>query len=173
MAKTIIIIPVYNEGSNIATVVKSVRHRGFNNLIVVDDGSHTPVKVSGAKVIRHIVNRGKGAAVKTGIAAALLLGGDYLITLDGDGQHAPADIHKVLAQLRHGTDVVLGFRSFSLGAMPVFKIIANHINNWLTGLISGLWVRDAMCGFKAYSRHAAEVINTHQDHSHYQNTINF
>ena len=105
-----VVIPAHNEGSKIASVLAQVKKHA-DNIIVVDDGSYTPIKVSGAKVIRHIVNRGKGAAVKTGIAAALLLGGDYLITLDGDGQHDSADIAKIVEPTKIVFELSLSVRS--------------------------------------------------------------
>ena len=172
MDKTWVIIPVYNEDASITSVVKFVRRQGFKNIIVVDDGSQNPANVSGAKVIRHTINRGKGAATKTGIQAALLLGADYVVTLDGDGQHDPKDLSKMLAPLHHGVVAVLGYRKFSPRHMPLFKILANHLANVLTGAISGLWVKDCMCGLKAYTARAARIIiRTCGDHYEYENEV--
>lgn len=173
MPKTFIIIPVHNEQRSVALVIKAVRKQGFNNIIVVDDGSVDDsvklVQKSGARLITHAINRGKGAATKTGIDAALVLGADYLITMDGDGQHDPHDIPKLLSPLSRGFDVVLGYRTFSL--MPFMKKIANILSNIFTGLLYGIWAKDSMCGFKGYTAGAARTIDPHQDDYEFENEI--
>jgi glycosyltransferase involved in cell wall biosynthesis len=122
--------------------------------------------------LRHKINRGKGAATKTGIEAAKLLGADIIVTMDGDGQHDPKDIEKLIDPiLKKNCDVVLGSRLVNPKGMPKHKIVANHIGNFFTWYLFGLWVTDSQSGFRAYSRHAAEVINTKADRYEYDSEV--
>ncbi|MCX7881206.1 MAG: glycosyltransferase family 2 protein, partial [Patescibacteria group bacterium] len=91
--KVFIIIPAFNEEKAIGSVIASIKKEGWKNIIVVDDGSEdeTFEKAKREKVIvlRHILNRGKGAAVKTGVEYAKLKNPEIIITFDADGQHNP------------------------------------------------------------------------------------
>ncbi|HLD09746.1 MAG TPA: glycosyltransferase family 2 protein, partial [Methylophilaceae bacterium] len=93
-------IPAYNEAGKISAVVREVRESGYQNIVVVDDGSQDNTKqvaqLAGAICLRHRLNRGKGAATKTGIEAAKLQGADTVVTMDGDGQHSAADIKQLI-----------------------------------------------------------------------------
>jgi glycosyltransferase involved in cell wall biosynthesis len=175
--KIYIVIPAYNEERVILEVVKDIQHHGFNNIIVVDDGSsdNTRQKAQEAgniTVLRHKINRGKGAATKTGIEAAKLLGADIIVTMDGDGQHDPEDISRLIAPIiGENCDVVLGTRLRNAKGMPWRKIIANWSGNIFTWYLFGLWVTDSQSGFRAYSRHAAEVINTKGDRYEYDSEV--
>lgn len=172
-----IVIPAFNEASVIQKVITEIRNAGYSNIIVVDDGSTDDTwakafKLIGRKALRHKINRGKGAATKTGIEAAKLLGADVVVTIDGDGQHAPKDIQKVIRPIMDNRcDVVLGTRLINPRGMPWYKIIANYIGNLATWLLFGLWVTDSQSGFRAYSRHATEVINTKADRYEYDSEV--
>ncbi|KKQ53532.1 MAG: Glycosyl transferase family 2 [Parcubacteria group bacterium GW2011_GWD2_38_11] len=94
--KTFIVIPAFNEETVIQDVIREVQGAGYENIIVVDDGSsdNTQAKAKeliGKLALRHKINRGKGGATKTGIEAAKLLGAEIIVTIDG-GQHDPKDI---------------------------------------------------------------------------------
>jgi glycosyltransferase involved in cell wall biosynthesis len=171
-----IVIPAFNEAKIIAEVIHEIRHAGYTRIIVIDDGSkdHTAqmAKQTGVIVLRHRLNRGKGAATKTGIEAAKLLGADIIITLDGDGQHDPSDIQKLIDPIKHARcDVVLGSRLICSQGMPSYKIAHNKIGNLLVWYFYGLYVTDSQSGFRAYSRHAAEVINTSTDRYEYDSEV--
>jgi len=171
-----IVIPAFNEESVIRDVIKEVRDAGYGNIIVVDDGStdntQSAARNSGAIALRHKINRGKGAATKTGIEAAKLLEADIIVTMDGDGQHAPKDIKKLVEPiLKKHCDVVLGNRLANPKGMPWCKIAANHIGNFFTWWLFGLWVTDSQSGFRAYSRQAAEIINTRADRYDYDSEV--
>ena len=165
--KTYIIIPVFNEERVISSVISSVRKAGYQNIIVVDDGStdgtYQAARNAGATVVRHIVNRGKGAAVKTGIEAAKMLNASTIVTMDGDGQHESSDIRRLLAPLSRGYDVSLGTRMKDSAGMPFIRRIANTAANIATWLFYGLWVTDSQCGFRAYSLLAFNEIQTTVD----------
>lgn len=151
-----IVIPAKDEGSRIQQVIAGVRQQGYEHIIVVNDGSqdHTRLQAeaAGAEVVSHLVNLGAGAATKTGIECALEKGANYIVTLDGDGQHFPEDIPHLIKVLREGElDVVLGSRFMHPdNHIPRSRLIMNRLGNVLTALITGLWVSDSQSGMKAF-----------------------
>jgi glycosyltransferase involved in cell wall biosynthesis len=175
-AKIYIVIPAYNEEAVIQQVIQEVKSAGYGNIIVVDDGSldRTFEAIKNAKItaLRHKINRGKGAATKTGIEAAKLLGAEIIVTMDGDGQHDPADIASLTKPIiDQQAEVVLGSRLHNPEGMPWYKIWQNWVGNLITWYLFGLWVRDSQSGLRAYSRHAAEVINTRGDRYEYDSEV--
>lgn len=171
-----VVIPAFNEGAVIADVIEGVRSAGYGNIIVVDDGSRdeTFQRATEARVValRHRLNRGKGAATKTGIEAAKRLGADIIVTLDGDGQHNPTDIGQLTAPIRDKrVHVALGTRLKDPRGMPWYKILHNHIGNAIVWYLYGLWVSDSQSGFRAYSRHAARSISTTTDRYEYDSEV--
>ncbi|KKP79679.1 MAG: hypothetical protein A2271_03105 [Candidatus Moranbacteria bacterium RIFOXYA12_FULL_35_19] len=172
-----IVIPAFNEGKIIQEVITDIQKAGYFNIIVVDDGSKDDTfskaqEILPKTVFRHRLNRGKGAATKTGIEAAKILGANIVVTLDGDGQHDPADIAKLTRPIEFDSfDVVLGTRLLHPEGMPKHKILANKIGNFFTWYLYGLWVTDSQSGFRAYSRHAIEVINTKSDRYEYDSEV--
>ncbi len=176
--KIFIVIPAYNEEKVVAGVINEIKNAGYENIIAVDDGSSDDTfsiisNIPGVTALRHKINRGKGAATKTGIEAAKLLGADIIVTMDGDGQHDPEDIEKLIKPIAGGEcDVALGSRLKSdIKKMPWHKIIANWTGNLLTWYLFGLWVSDSQSGFRAYSRGAAEKINTRADRYDYESEV--
>ncbi len=174
--KIYVVIPAFNEGGAILKVLKEIKDAGHGNIILVDDGSHddTFAKAAGLEdiiALRHFINRGKGAAVKTGIEAAKMMGADIVVTLDADGQHDPKDIAKMIKLIQDGYDVALGTRLKDPKGMPKYKILANHLGNFFTWLIYGLWVTDSQSGFRAYSKKALDLIDTKTDRYEYDSEI--
>ena len=111
----IIVIPAYNEERTIVEVIRGLKQHGFARLIVVDDGSSDRTGElacqEGVILLRHILNRGLGGALGTGISAALRLGAELIVTFDADGQHDPDDIARLLEPIERGeADVVIGSR---------------------------------------------------------------
>ena len=174
--KIFIVIPAFNEEGVIQDVIQEIQAAGYENIIVVDDGSsdktQEKAKTAGVVALRHKINRGKGAATKTAIEAAKLLDADIIVTMDGDGQHDPKDIEK-LAQpiIQNHCDVVLGTRLKNKKGMPWYKIAANYIGNFFTWYLFGLWVTDSQSGMRAYSKHAAKLINTKGDRYEYESEV--
>jgi glycosyltransferase involved in cell wall biosynthesis len=172
-----VVIPAFNEEKVIKNVLEEINKSGYDNLVVVDDGSadntfEEAKKIQNIIVLRHKINRGKGAATKTGIEAAKLLGADIIVTMDGDGQHNPEDIKKLIEPIiQKRFEVVLGTRLKNPTGMPWYKIIQNHIGNIITWYLFGLWVTDSQSGFRAYSRKAAELINTRADRYEYDSEV--
>ena len=176
-ASVYVVIPAFNEGRVIADVIREVQAAGDYKIIVVDDGSRDgtyaeAASCPGVVALRHRINRGKGAATKTGIVAANRLGADIIVTLDGDGQHDPLDIERLIQPILVGEcEVVLGVRRKKQGEMPFLKIIANRIGNTVTWFLYGLHVSDSQSGFRAYSRYAAGIIDTKADKYEYDSKV--
>jgi len=176
MSHICVVIPVYNEESVIPEVVEELRQAGTFTVIVVDDGSSdnsfATAKELGVVAVRHKINRGKGAAVKTGIEVAKRLDADIVVTMDGDGQHDPVDIAVLVDPIvKDGCDVVLGSRLMDHEGMPVIKIIANKIGNVFTWLFYGIFVSDSQSGFRAFSKYATQVIDTRADKYEYDSKV--
>lgn len=174
--KVFIVIAAYNEEMVIEDVIDEIQHHNYHNIVVVDDGStdftFDKSKNKGVTTLRHRINRGKGAAVKTGIVAANRLGADVIVTIDGDGQHDPSDIKNLTEPIiRENIEVVLGVRRKIKGEMPYIKIIANKIGNLVTFLLYGIHVSDSQSGYRAYSRYAAKIIDTKADKYEYDSKV--
>jgi len=175
--KIFIVIPAYNEETVIQDVIREIKNEGYDNIIVVDDGSKDRTcekakEINGITVLRHKINRGKGAAAKTGIEAAKLMEADIIITIDGDGQHDPKDIENLINPItKKNFDVVLGTRLKNPDGMPFHKKIHNWIANIITWYLFGLWVTDSQSGFRAYSKKAADLINTRYDRYEYDSEV--
>lgn len=169
-AKVAIVIPAYQAARTVADVVAGART--VAPVYLVDDGSTDRTgdvgRGKGATVLTHATNRGKGAALATGIAAALAAGAEMIVTLDADGQHPPAEIPRLLAPILAGqADLVLGARERT-GAMPVGRRITNWISARLATRIAGQGVRDAQTGFRAFTRALAERVRPRGDRYDYE-----
>lgn len=175
--KIFIVVPTFNEEKVIQNTLREIKDAGYENIIVVDDGSKDQTyqkakEIENITVLRHKLNRGYGAAVKTGIEAAKLLGADIIVTMDGDGQHDPKDISRVVAPIiKNEVEIVLGTRLKNPQKMPFYKRIQNYIANIITWYLFGLWVTDSQSGFRAYSRNALEKINTRYDRYEYASEV--
>lgn len=161
-----VVIPAYNESSSIAAVVGRVLRAGHRRCLVVDDGSDDATaeeaRRAGALVVRHLANRGAGAATRTGLAAALMLGAEAVATIDADGQHDPAEIAAVLGPVVAGrADLAVGVRRIDRSAMPAFARLFNLIGNAVTYALSGIWCSDSQSGFRAYGPSALKRLELH------------
>jgi glycosyltransferase involved in cell wall biosynthesis len=151
-----VLIPAFNEAATIAQVVSGVRARlpdAF--IIVVDDGSSDETferaKTAGADVLRHEQNRGKGHAVRSGLAHVLALAPpcSHVLMMDGDLQHRPEDALKLLDAARAtGADVVVGARVFDKAQMPASRYYANVIGSWALSSFIGSSIKDSQSGFR-------------------------
>ena len=161
---TSVVIAAYNESKRVKGVVEAVRARGYD-VIVVDDGSKDDTakqaRAGGARVLRHPINRGQGAALRTGIDDAVAQGAKIIVTYDADGQFLPEEIDTVVAPIEAGdADVVLGSRYLTRKAVniSVQKQLAHTLGRIWTWLFSGRWYSDPQCGFRAFNRGAATRI---------------
>jgi glycosyltransferase involved in cell wall biosynthesis len=163
--KIYIIIPAYNEASLIPLVLKDLINNGYKNIIVVDDGSTDNtsdiVKNFNVDLIRHPVNMGPGAAIKTGIDYALLKNAQIMITFDADGQHLAKDIPNLISPIiNNQAEITLGNRFINnMSNVPVFKKIILKTGAFLMFLMYGILSSDSHNGLKAISKSAALKIN--------------
>jgi glycosyltransferase involved in cell wall biosynthesis len=147
-----VVIPAYNEGEAIGAVVKAVQTAGpWHEIIVVDDGSKDETSAhagaAGAIVVRHPYNKGNGAAVKSGIRRAT---GEYILILDGDGQHQADDARRLVARLGE-YDLVIGARSVATQATHARRF-GNGALNRLASHLTGRHIPDLTSGFRAARR---------------------
>jgi glycosyltransferase involved in cell wall biosynthesis len=165
-----IVIPAYQAAATVAAVVSAAR--AVAPVYLVDDGSTDGTgelgRGQGASLLTHAANRGKGAALATGIAAALAARADVVVTLDADGQHPPAEIPRLLAPIADGrADLVLGARARS-GTMPLGRRLTNWLSARLATRIAGQGVTDAQTGFRAFTRAVAERVRPAGVHYDYE-----
>ncbi len=153
--KTLIIIPAYNEQENISGVVLGLKEVGFEDILVVDDGSRDDTVIEalkvGANVITHIINMGVGAGTRTGFHYALDNGFIRVITFDGDGQMQVGDAVKICEEAQKGYDFVYGCRDFNTPNTPKIRKITNWLADMVTATLSGKMVRDTQSGLKCIS----------------------
>lgn len=149
-----IIIPAYNESATIRDI--AMRSLAIcPQVIVVDDGSSddTSAQLDGLplQLIQHANNQGKAASLWDGIQRARSLGATYLVTLDGDGQHAPEDIPRLLAQIpANPSHIIIGARLADKSAIPAKRYYANRIANFWLAWAAGYPLSDSQSGFRVY-----------------------
>lgn len=160
--RILVVLPAFNEAKVISKVILNLKKEGFSDVLVVDDcSSDSTFKVAskaGAKVLRHVINRGAGGATATGIAYAKERGYDKVVLMDSDGQHSPRDVRKLL-KFSDDFDVVIGSRMVGdISLMPLQRRIANFVGSILTWFFFGLFVWDSQSGFKVLNRRAIESV---------------
>lgn len=168
-----IVIPVFNEAGMIFEVVTEVR-KTFTNVICVDDGSRDSsgeiARSAGAKTFFHPMNLGQGAALQTGIEAAVSNPKvEYLVTFDADGQHSVSDAIAMVERLKQGdVEVVFGSRFLDKRTEVGFlKKIVLKVAVFYTNALSGVKLTDAHNGLRAFTRNVAESIElTHNGMAH-------
>ena len=159
-ASTSVIIPAYNEADGVGALVGALAALGpWHEILVIDDGSTDDTgaraNAAGAKVIRHPYNKGNGASVKTGIRAAT---GDFVVIIDGDGQHPPDDAPRLVALL-DVYDLAVGARSAATQA-TLGRRIGNRLLNVLARRLTGRPILDLTSGFRAARRvHLQEFLH--------------
>lgn len=160
------VIAAFNEGSMIMDVVRRVTPMA--HVVVVDDGSSDNTGdlalEAGAHVATHMINRGQGAALQTGIDYALGHGAEYIVTFDADGQHDADEALAMVEACREGVDVVLGSRFLGRAInMPTSRRLTLKAAVLFTRLTTGLKLTDAHNGLRVLSRSAAQRIRIQQD----------
>jgi glycosyltransferase involved in cell wall biosynthesis len=161
--KIVVVIPAYNE----APTIRDVASRALNetpNVIVVDDGSNdgTAGAIAGLAVtlIANPLNLGKGASLWRGFAVALAEGADAVITLDGDAQHRPEDIPRLIAAWEaHPGRIIIGARLADRAKVPPLRYFGNRFANFWVAWASGFPVTDSQSGFRLYPAAVLRNIN--------------
>ncbi|MBI1935329.1 glycosyltransferase family 2 protein [Candidatus Woesearchaeota archaeon] len=154
-----VVIPAYNEERSISGIIRKARKHVLN-IIVVDDGSKDKTRnvseKAGAIVLTHIVNLGKGAALKTGCDFAVKNGAKHIIALDADAQHNPDDTPRFIEKLDK-YDVILGYRKPSK-KMPLVLHFGNWFISRIVEILYNVKLQDTQCGFRAFSSEAYRKI---------------
>lgn len=161
------LIPALNAERTLPAVLEQTRAY-VDPVVVIDDGSSDGTgdvaRAGGAIVLRHEVNRGKGAALKTGFQWALDNGCEGVITLDADGQHLPSEIPKFLRErAAGGADLIIGGRSHLFEKMLPRRRNANRFSAWCIAKTSGVAITDSQSGFRFYSANLMRTLKLRTD----------
>lgn len=167
------VIPAYAAARTLPAVLDGVRRSvPAARVVVVDDGSPDATaavaRAGGALVLSHAVNRGKGAALRTGIARALADGADIVATMDADGQHDPAMLPRLLDTLR-GAEMVIGSRDRA--GMPIARRATNLLASAAVCLATGAPMLDTQSGFRAVRRAVLIAITAAGDGYEYETEL--
>ncbi|MDX1686214.1 MAG: glycosyltransferase family 2 protein, partial [Saprospiraceae bacterium] len=164
-----IALPAFNEAKVLRSVLTDLRSHGFENIIVVNDGSGDKTgqlaEEMGADVITHIRNRGAGAASQTSISFAREKGINYLLLMDADGQHHSEDAHNLYQEILKGEyDIIIGNRFIlEKNEIPRIRIFFNSLANRLTNLFCKNNYSDSQSGFRILNRKAIETLDLKVD----------
>jgi dolichol-phosphate mannosyltransferase len=177
--KVSIIIPAYNESKSVGKIIQRVKElkiKGKKEIIVVDDGSKDNtwkeiLKINGIKKFRHRINRGKGAAVRTGIANST---GDIIIIQDADFELDPIQIPKILKPFENKEVMaVYGSRNYAKldKNRDITFYLGGHFLSILTNLMYGTKITDEPCGFKAFRKKLIKSITIDNDRFEFEPEI--
>ena len=162
-----VLIPAYNEALRIREVVQgALRHA--SRVIVVDDGSSDETVQCIADLpitlLRHSTCKGKGESLRTGFRAALAMGVDGVVTMDGDGQHSAEDIPRLVsAAQRHPRHIVIGARLMRRARQPLHRRLANEFGDWGIGWACGYCIADSQSGQRFYPAEVAALADVTSD----------
>ena len=180
--KIIITIPAYNEEETIGKVINEIPRRidGIDRIevLVINDGSidntvEVARKAGADKIISHKKNLGLGISFRDGLEEALKMGADIIVNIDADFQYNAKEIPELIEPIINGkADMVLGDRQINtLDHMPIGKKLGNKLATWVTRQVTGLPIRDAQTGFRAFSREAALRMNLTGNYTYVQETL--
>lgn len=160
------VIPCYNEKERIIDVIKRINALDIHKkIVVVDDGSFDGSQqaiesnFNDVLLLRHEINLGKGAALKTGCEASIKLGAEIIILMDADGQHPPEVIPEMLEKIeKEKLDIVFASRKMDAQKMPVILYFGNKFLTSVTNFFSGTSISDSQSGLKAFKSSAYEKL---------------
>lgn len=164
-----VLIPAYNEAGKLPGLLKAIRKAGYP-VVVCDDGSSDATvecakKVSGVTVLTTERNRGKGSAIRRGIA--WFLGSPYAaaVFMDADGQHDPVELELFYDSLKDGRwEVVIGNRMGAAGSMPPVRRLTNRLMSAVLSAMAGQKIPDTQCGYRAFTRRALQTLVLRANH---------
>jgi UDP-N-acetylglucosamine---dolichyl-phosphate N-acetylglucosaminyltransferase len=165
--KLCLVLPAFNEAKVIGGVIDNLNlellklKKIQKEVVVVDDGSSDQTgdvaKKKGAVVLKHVINRGLGGALTTGLEYAKRKNSDVVLTMDADGQHDPKDIKKVIGPILSGqADIVIGTRN--VAKMPIDRKILTLLSSLLTFVFFGVYAKDTQSGLRAFNKKALNKI---------------
>ncbi|HQT91739.1 MAG TPA: glycosyltransferase family 2 protein [Candidatus Kryptobacter bacterium] len=175
MPKIAVIIPAYNAAATIGELISGVsRVVSRENIFVVDDGSNDETKFIardlGVWVLRHVVRRGKGSALRDGVMKALGLNYELIITMDSDLQHDPTEMPNFIAAAAH-LDIVVGKRNISTDVMPFHRVISNTLTTRMISSRTGVTIEDSQCGYRLYRARVLRAIDSRCRHFDYESDM--
>jgi len=173
------ILAAYNEEKQIEKTVNNLKNAGYSNIVIVDDGSedmtYELAKKQGVHVLRHVVNRGQGAALRSGTDYALSKKAKYIIHFDADGQHRVEDIPAMISPILKGeAQICLGSRFLDKNKktrMPLHRTFYVKGGLIFTRIMTGLKITDTHNGFRAMTAKAAKEIEITQDEMEHASEI--
>ncbi len=157
-----VLIPAFEAGKTIGPLVARIKAQGLP-IVVVDDGSTDQTAAvaagQGALVISHLKNEGKGSALRTGFAYAVRSHFDGVVTMDGDDQHDPEEIHQLIraGEYQHA-GIVLGNRMTHGTAMPRVRHWTNRVMSRVVSMVSRQHIPDSQCGFRFIRKEVLETV---------------
>ena len=176
----IVIVPVYNDRETIGKVIDELSRAGYDNILIVDDGSTQDIfhEVCNRNVhyLRHIINMGQGAALQTGFKYAINHNAEFVITFDADGQHDVDDIVLLLKPVMNNeVDVVLGsrFLNKSHDGIKFTRLFILKLARVVNFFFSGIYLSDAHNGLRAFNRKAIESIRITENRMSHASEIIF
>lgn len=158
----VVVVPTYNNPQSIEKVAQDVLSHGYT-LVIVDDGSSTPVSSllhaqDNLSILRHEVNQGKGAAIMTGAREAQKRGCDYFISLDGDGQHLASQIEKICDACDGADQIIIGARNFEINHVPNGSKFGRWFSNFWACWDTEQSITDSLSGFRLYPTSILDLI---------------
>lgn len=164
--RVLVALPAYNEEKYIGTVVLNARQYA-GEVIVVDDGSTDETahvaELAGATVVRHLENKGYGAAIQTILTEAKKRAPDVLVLFDADAQHNPSDIPAAVKPILEGYDLVVGCRDQQKGDVPSYRRFGQKVLSYFSRLLSRTDLTDSESGFRAFSPKAITELELRQN----------
>lgn len=161
--KLCVIIPAFNESKAIREIITKVRKLGLAVLVVDDGSTDNTAEIAaagGATVIKNKVNNGKGAALAMGFHYALDKGMEAVITMDGDGQHAPDDITIFLSAIPNSNSgIIIGNRMSRKANMPLLRVLTNKFMSRLISSIVKQEIPDTQCGFRLIKSEVLKILD--------------
>ena len=169
------VVPALDAAAALGGVLTGIRSSVPTAFIVaVDDGSsdetHAVATRHADVVVRHERTRGKGAALRSGIAVALERGASVIATIDGDGQHEPSILPALIAATRDA-DIVVGCRRRRGTSMPLQRRLSNWMSSRVVSAIAGCRIEDSQCGLRAMRREVLERVRARGDRYEYETEL--
>ncbi|MBC8191378.1 MAG: glycosyltransferase family 2 protein [FCB group bacterium] len=173
----VIVIPVYNDRDSVLRLVQEIKAIVDYSIIVIDDGSSDGTVAEDFETVaylKHPENRGKGAALKTGLNLAKEAGFHNAITLDADGQHDPHEIHNFIARAQECPgSLVVGMRNLINKDMPIHRQLSNNITSLMLSLRITQRVRDSQVGYRCYPLNDSRLWDSIEDGFMFESAVFF
>lgn len=174
-----LILPTYNEAENVDAIVRAARSqlRDGDTILIVDDNSPDgtgkladglATELQGVRVLHRPGKQGLGRAYLAGFSEALANGADYVLEMDADFSHDPADLPRLIEAAEQGADLVLGSRYIAGGGVADWGMLRQLVSrggSWYARTVLGVAVRDLTGGFKCFRRSVLEALNLENVHA--------